>query len=132
MKPAVPVVLALALAGCVTPVASSPLGGSWGGRGVGLTLDAGGGRLEYDCAAGTIEGPVLPDAAGRFVAGGAHSPGHGGPERIDRPPESLPARYSGTVHGGEMRLEVDVPSRGLHLGPFTLRRGAQPVLLRCL
>ncbi len=26
MKPAVPVVLALALAGCVTPVASGPLG----------------------------------------------------------------------------------------------------------
>ena len=132
MKTAAPLALALALAGCVASPPPGPLGNSWGGRGVALTLDAGGGRLEYDCAAGTIDGTLVPDAAGRFAAGGTHTPGLGGPARIDSPPASFPARYTGTVRGGEMRLEVDVPARALHLGPFTLRRGEQAVLLRCL
>lgn len=131
-KAAAAFVVALALAGCVGAPPPGPLGDSWGGRGIALALDAGGGRLEYDCAAGTIDGPLVPDAAGRFTAAGTHTPGHGGPERIDQPPASFPARYAGTVRGAEMRLEVDVPARALHLGPFTLRRGEEPVLLRCL
>jgi len=132
MNAAAPFMLVLALAGCATAPPPGPPGGSWGGRGVALTLDARQGRLEYDCAAGTIDGPLLPDALGRFIATGTHTPGLGGPERIDRPPASFPARYTGTVRGDAMRLEVDVPARDLHLGPFTLRRGAEAVLLRCL
>jgi hypothetical protein len=127
-----PVVLASALAACATAPAPGPLAGSWGGRGIGLTLDQQQGRLEYDCASGTIAGPLLPDAAGRFAATGTHTPDEGGPERIDRPRPAFPARYNGTVRRDEMRLFVDVPGRDLHLGPFTLRRGAQPILLRCL
>ena len=132
MKAIAPLVIALALTGCVAPPPPGPLGDSWGGRGIALSLDAGGGRLEYDCAAGTIDEPLRPDAAGRFAVGGTHTPGQGGPDRIDQPPASFAARYAGTVRGAEMRLEVDVPARDLHLGPFTLRRGADPVLLRCL
>lgn len=128
-----PLALALMLAGCVAaPQPSGPLAGSWGGRGVALTLQEDGGRLEYDCAAGTIDGPLLPDAAGRFAAQGTHTPGLGGPARSGDPPPSYPARYSGTVRGGEMRLEVEVPARGFSLGSFTLRRGEQAMLLRCL
>ena len=132
MKAAASSIIALALAACVAPPPPGPPGDSWGGRGIALSLDAGGGRLEYDCAAGTIDEPLRPDAAGRFTASGTHTPGHGGPDRIDQPPASFPARYAGTVRGAEMRLEVDVPARDLQLGPFTLRRGAEPVLLRCL
>ena len=132
MKAAASLAVVLALAGCVALPAPPPLGGSWGGHGIALTLDAGGGRLEYDCAAGTIDGPLVPDAAGRFAASGTHTPGLGGPARIDSPPPSFPARYTGTVRGDRMRLEIDVPARALHLGPFTLRRGDQAELLRCL
>ncbi|MEO6387402.1 MAG: hypothetical protein ABIT16_02930 [Croceibacterium sp.] len=122
---------ALALAGCAT-VPPGPLAGSWGARGVSLVLDAQQGHLEYDCAAGTIAGPLVPDAAGRFAADGTHTPGQGGPVRIDQPPPSWPARYTGIVRGDTIQLSVEVPARALSLGPFTLRRGAQPQLLRCL
>ena len=132
MNPAAPLVLALALAGCATAPPSGPLGGNWGGRGIALMLEANGGRLEYDCAAGTIEGPLLPGPTGTFAASGTHTPNLGGPERIGQPRPSYPARYSGSVRGDEMRLSVEVPARDLNLGPFTLRRGAEPVLLRCL
>lgn len=120
------------LGGCMTPVAEGPLTGAWGGEHVGLTLDRGGGRLDYDCAAGTIAEPLVPARDGSFAADGTHTPGQGGPDRIDYVPPSYPARYAGTVRRDTMTLRVTVPSRDLVMGPFRLRRDAQPQLLRCL
>lgn len=120
------------LGGCATPVAQPAITGGWGGERVGLVLDAGGGRLEYDCAAGTIAGPLIPARDGSFTVGGMHTPGHGGPDRIDYVPPSYPARYTGTVGRDTMTLRVEVASRVLTLGPFRLRRDAPPRLLRCL
>lgn len=112
--------------------AADPLTGAWGGQHVALELHRDGGRVRYDCAAGTIEGPVLPDASGRFRAKGAHRPNVGGPERQGGEPPLLPAIYKGSVRGDIMTLSVRVPSRAMEIGPFTLRRGAEPILLRCL
>ena len=112
--------------------AAAPLTGSWGGEHIGLELDAEGGKLRYDCAAGTIEGAVLPNGSGRFQANGAHRPNMGGPARQGREPPFLPAIYTGSVRGDTMTLSVRVPSSGMEIGPFTLRRGAEPILLRCL
>ena len=127
--------VAIAMAACV-PVApaapAGPLVGQWGGQHVGLMLDSSGGTLDYDCAAGRIDGPVLPGRDGRFVAAGTHTPGTGGPERIGEARPSYPARYSGSVSGDWMTLRVDVPDRGIVIGPYRLRRGAQPMLMRCL
>jgi hypothetical protein len=113
-------------------VTAGPLTGTWGGEHVGLELDAEGGKLRYDCAAGTINRPVLPDASGRFQANGAHRPNMGGPARQAGEPPLLPASYTGTIRGDIMTLSVRVPSRAMEIGPFTLRRGAEPILLRCL
>ncbi len=111
---------------------SRPVTGEWGGEHIGLSLDAAGGRLEYDCAAGAIAVPLRPDAAGRFHAEGTHTPGQGGPDRIDYVPPRLPALYEGRVTGDRMTLRIKVVSSGLTLGPFILRREAQPMLLKCL
>jgi hypothetical protein len=131
-------IVAAAIAGCHTigppPAAAGQreIVGSWGGNHVSLILTPEGGRLEYDCASGTIRGPVRIDAGGNFTADGTHSPGQGGPERVgDRPP-MLPASYSGSVRGDGMTLVVRVPARDIEIGPLTLRRGADPVLFRCL
>ncbi len=134
MTAPLPLLAALALAGCVAapPPPPGPLTGAWGAAHVGLVLDAAGGRLDYDCAAGTIDDPVDPDAEGRFIAEGTHTPGTGGPARVGETPPSYPARYSGMVRGDTMRLTVEVPVRALVLGPYDLRRGAQPMLTRCL
>lgn len=133
MRPARPL-LALALAGCVSAVPAGPLIGSWGGRHVGLELDSAGGRLDYDCAAGTIYGPVVPGADGSFRAAGTHVPGTGGPERVGEVRPSYPATYSGRLAGETMTLLVEYRSaqEPVRMGPFTLRRGAEPMLLRCL
>lgn len=121
------------VAACQTVAApAAPLTGSWGGRHVGLTLTAEGGRLDYDCAAGTIDAPPSLDRDGRFRARGTHTVGQGGPDRIGYEPPRLPATYEGWVRGDRMTLQVRVPSTGAELGPFTLRRDAEPILLRCL
>ena len=106
------------------------LGGDWGGAHVGLTLTAEGGTIRYDCAYGILDAPVHRDRAGRFDVEGVHVWEHGGPERADEIPDSIPARYLGQVHGDRMELRVLVGSETL--GPFLLRRGAEPWLVRCL
>jgi hypothetical protein len=96
-----------------------------------LNLGAGGGELEYDCAAGTIAGPLAPDGNGNFSAEGTHTPGSSGPDIAGRVMPSFRVRYSGTVRGDRMRLRRRVEN-GVLLGPFTLRRGAEAVIFRCL
>lgn len=133
-RPIVLLVLLAATACQAVPAGSSPgmpLAGNWGGNHVGLTLNPTGGMLEYDCASGEIAGPVLPDRSGRFEATGFHTPGHGGPDRIDYVPPRKRATYSGQVSGDSMTLEVRVEG-GVLIGPLTLRRGAEPMVFRCL
>lgn len=110
----------------------TPLTGSWGGQHIALELNSDGGTLEYDCAAGVISEPVRPDAAGRFSVRGAHTPGHGGPARQGEVTPALPAAYDGQVQGGRMTLRVRIASSETPMGPFTLERGAAPLLVRCL
>ena len=127
------VIAAAALSGCTSlQVAPRPLTGSWGGMHVGLALDAAAGQLDYDCAAGTIAGPVMVDSAGRFRATGTHTPGIGGPVRQGHVPLAFSATYQGKISGDAMTLTISVPSRGFLIGPYELRRGADPKLMRCL
>ena len=109
-----------------------PITGAWGGTHVGLVLGEDGGTLEYDCASGSIRGPLRLDASGSFAAIGTHVPRQGGPEIEGREPPRLPAEYSGTVRRERMTLRVRIPSTGVEIGPLTLRRGAEPILFHCL
>jgi hypothetical protein len=130
--------LALGLAGAVVGCTSAgpspsdrvPLTGAWGATHAALTLTDIGGSIEYDCAHGALGAPVRPDAAGRFTVDGVHVREHGGPVRIGEVPDSVPARYLGRVSGDRMTLRVLVGADTL--GPFELRRGAEPRLVRCL
>jgi hypothetical protein len=127
------IALALAaLAACASvPPAGVPLTGEWGGTHVGLRLSESGGLLDYDCAAGTIDGPLLPRADGTFEAQGRHTPGTGGPERVGEVRASYPTHYRGAVRGTRMTLQGEMEN-GVVLGPFNLERGAEPIILRCL
>src|SRR5687768_12548717 len=87
------------LVGCASlQSAPSPVLGSWGGSHVGLVLDRSGGRLEYDCAGGTIA-PIIPGLDGRFEAEGSHTPAAGGPEIEGQVQPTYDARFSGSVRG---------------------------------
>lgn len=126
----VPIVIAAL--GC-TAVSStpngSPLSGSWGGEHIALTFTDAGGTIEYDCAHGSIAEPVRT-AAGRFEVAGFHVREHGGPVRENEPVDSVPARYIGAVGGDKLILRVIVGTDTL--GPFELRRGAEPRIFKCL
>lgn len=115
----------------VPPAPVPLLSGDWGGGHVGLSLTIGGGSLEYDCAAGTMAAPVAVNADGTFTAEGTHTPGWGGPEIVGQMMPTYRVRYSGSIRGDIMRLQGRVEN-GVLLGPFTLRRGAEPIIFRCL
>jgi hypothetical protein len=107
--------------------------GAWGGEHIRLVLTETGGRLEYDCAFGTIDAPLRPDEAGNFEARGTHAFERGGPVLPGMPPpKQYAARYSGWTNGTDMRLTVTLPDKGQDFGTFLLHRGRPPLLDKCL
>ncbi|HVR80914.1 MAG TPA: hypothetical protein VHF02_02315 [Luteimonas sp.] len=127
---------ALVLASCAGPDFArndrpgSPLIGNWGGAHVTLTLTDSGGRIEYDCASGTLDAAIRPDADGAFSVNGHHVSEHGGPVRVGEVPDTSPAVYVGTAAGGRMTLRIRTGQTTL--GPFVLTRDAPAQLLKCL
>src|SRR5690242_409107 len=101
------IVLALACGGSRSPTETRAAGslstmrsGSWGGPHVSLTTaDSGGATLDFDCAHGSITGPLSLAADGSFRLSGTYVREHGGPIRIGETPDSQDATYSGTVRG---------------------------------
>lgn len=123
---------ALGLSGCaMLPQPPTHLSGQWGGPHISLLLQGGLGSIEYDCASGTIDTPMIPAPDGRFTATGTHRPGQGGPVRVGQIFTSHRATYSGRVEKDRMTLSGRLED-GTVLGPFTLTRGAPGELLRCL
>lgn len=123
-----------ALMGCSAASTQPPavILGDWGGDHAGLIATADSGTLEYDCAVGRITETLRPDAAGHFAATGTHTPGHGGPSRIDEVPPLRPARYSGRVDGDLMSLTVVMTDSNATVGTFQLTRGRSPNVFKCL
>ena len=123
---------ALLLAACST-LDDKPdyLIGTWGGPHIGVTFEGGLANVELDCASGTIDRPVYPVKTGEFSAKGSIRTGTGGPVRVGQIFKSQPATYSGTVVKDMMTLRIELED-GHAAGPFTLMRGAEPQLTRCL
>jgi len=124
----------IVLTGCsstgLLPPAGVPVTGVWGGHHVRATLSETGAEIEYDCAHGKITEALLPDAVGAFNAKGVHFREHGGPIRQDEKPDSLSARYTGSIRNNVMKLEVELAT-GM-LGPFTLSKGTEARVIKCL
>jgi hypothetical protein len=117
----------------VSPTAPpSVIVGEWGGDHAGLIATADSGTLEYDCAAGRITEPLRPEADGTFAATGTHTPGRGGPVRLDDPPRRRPARYTGRVRGDQLTLTVIMTDSAQMVGTFELVRGRSARVFKCL
>jgi hypothetical protein len=99
---------------------------------VSMDVTSAGARVEYDCAEGVIDEPIRPNAVGRFTVVGSHTPGHGGPVRVDEILPAFRARYDGEIDGERMNLLVTLVDTGVVLGSFQLRRGSSGLLVRCL
>ena len=105
--------------------------GTWGGHHIRIDVTGDSATVEYDCANGTIKGPLKFDRSGRFTWQGAHFREHGGPVRIDETPQGGPAIYSGSVKGDTMTLTVRLKDSNESLGEFTLKRGSAGRIFKC-
>lgn len=125
--------------GCRDTAAPSAVG-FWGGPHVRLevtNLDAPqapspGGTLEFDCAHGGLSESLVAGRDGRFSVAGWYVQEHGGPVRADQPLEARPARYAGWIASTQMTLMVTRTDTAWSAGPFTLVRGQQGAVFKCV
>ena len=104
--------------------------GVWGGLHINLEVGSNSAKVEYDCAHGAIEGPLVVDGNGKFELRGSFTQERGGPVRADETPEPQPATYTGTIKGNTMTLTLRV-SGSDESETFTLERGEAGKLVKC-
>jgi phenylpropionate dioxygenase-like ring-hydroxylating dioxygenase large terminal subunit len=105
--------------------------GMWGGNRINLEVTGDSTLVEFDCAHGTINHPLILDQQGRFEARGTYvAEGHG-PTRSGNEPEGSPARYYGSVSGETMSLTVEVGGSAATKTSYTLTHGRQGKLNKC-
>jgi ketosteroid isomerase-like protein len=108
----------------------SPLTGNWGGDHVGMQVTDRAAILDFDCARGSIEGPIPPDEQGRFDVPGTYVPEGPGPVRPDQL-RGKAARYHGKVEGNTMTLSVELSGTDVSIGTFALVRDRLPRIRKC-
>ena len=105
--------------------------GSWGGPHINIDVGQGSATIEYDCANGTIDGPLTYDSKGRFAWRGTHNQERGGPIRVDETSNSRRAIYTGTVKSDTMTLTVKLADTNEVVQTFTLKRGGPGRVFKC-
>lgn len=105
--------------------------GSWGGPHIRIDVEPRSATIDYDCANGTIDGPLTIDSKGRFTWRGTHNREHGGPIRIDEQSNGRPAIYSGWIKGDTMTLTVKLAGSDEVIDTFTLQRGSPGRVFKC-
>ena len=113
---------------------SSALGAAgsvWGGDHVKLEVTAEGATLDFDCASGTIAGPLTADAQGKFTVKGTFTRERPGPVMRDNPNTAAAATYSGTITGNTMRLNITAGSQNDSMGDYVLVRGQPGKVFKC-
>ena len=103
--------------------------GNWGGKHVGMEVDAKGVRFEFDCAHGTTATIRLAED-GRFDVAGTFVRERPGPTRPEGD-RGEAARYSGRIEGDSMTLTVETTNPAETIGTYTLRRARLPVVRKC-
>ena len=104
--------------------------GSWGGPHIRIYVEKDSATIDYDCANGTIEGPLTYDRKGNFTWRGTHNREHGGPIRIDEN-NSRRAIYTGSIKGDRMALTVKLADSNDVVDTFTLTRGGPGRVFKC-
>lgn len=103
--------------------------GVWGGQHISMKVGAKSATIEYDCANGVINGPLVVNRNGEFNLHGTHAMERGGPIRADAEPKQHPATYTGSIKGNTMTLTVKLA--GSDDETFTLEKGNPGELVKC-
>lgn len=104
--------------------------GVWGGQHIDIKVGANSATIEYDCATGVIDGPLVVDNDGNFKLHGTHRMERGGPVRANEEPGKTPATYVGSIKGNTMTLTVKLANSSDE-ETFTLERGKHGELVKC-
>ncbi len=125
---------ALAVSGALlaisAPAAGAALAGHWAGDRLAIDATPTAIHLTLDCAAGSIDAPLLPDRAGHFTARGNFNSFQPGPQRADEPVIDTAAHFTGAIKGNRMALSM--ARDGKPSEKFALVRGAKVKPARCL
>ena len=133
---AAPITLFFLLAALVPPMEDPVktsrrlLTGSWGGDHAGAVMTDRGAKFDFDCAEGSIDGPITLDREGRFDLAGTYAREGPGPARPGRE-QGRPARYRGRVERDTMTLSVELSGSDVVIGTFTLVRDRLPRVRKC-
>ena len=103
--------------------------GVWGGEHIRIEVGAKSATIEYDCATGVIDGPLVVDSNGHFNLRGTHRMERGGPVRQDEQPNQHPATYTGSIKGDTMTLTLKFAD--FDAETFTLEKGKPGELFKC-
>ncbi|HEX8284115.1 MAG TPA: hypothetical protein VF588_12200 [Pyrinomonadaceae bacterium] len=114
-----------------SPAGDALLPGVWGGEHIRFEVTEGGAVIEYDCAHGTVEGPVVVDRRGRFSVEGTHHEERGGPSRPGDDAAGYRVRLSGVVGGSLMKLTVTRAGTRKVVGRFSLARDREANVVKC-
>jgi hypothetical protein len=106
--------------------------GTWGGTHIRVNVGESSATIEFDCAHGQIDGPLVTDRRGRFDLKGTYAGEHGGPIRDNEQSGGQPVRYTGWTDGKKMTLTVTLAGRKEMIGTFNLARGAEGRVFKCL
>jgi hypothetical protein len=105
--------------------------GSWGGQHIQFEVSDGAVSIEYDCAHGSIAGPLTFDNQGRFSWRGTYTRERGGPVRLRDKVDNQPATYSGSIKDDTMTLTVRLENASVEPQTFTLNRGSVGRVFKC-
>ncbi|HVF55531.1 MAG TPA: hypothetical protein VM934_05225 [Pyrinomonadaceae bacterium] len=105
--------------------------GVWGGDGVRVQVAGESANVTFDCAHGTISGPLELDAEGRFDWQGTHTREYHGYLRPGLKPPVRAARYKGRIEAERMTLAVTLADTNETVATFTLARGSAGRIGKC-
>ena len=108
------------------------ISGSWGGADIALDVTSEGAEINFACAHGHLDGPIVPDSQGNFSVKGTYVREHGGPIRSDENPDARDARYKGQIAGEKMTLTVTFADGTEDVGPFNLEHGKRGRIHKCM
>ena len=119
------------MAGFASPQNKHLTTGIWGGDHVHLDVNSNSAKIEFDCAHGTIEGPLTVAANGEFSWKGTFAREHAGPVTSNDENSGAPAVYSGSINESTMKLTLRLENEKDPVDTFVLTRGKEGRIRKC-
>ena len=105
--------------------------GVWGGQHIRVEVTDSGADIEFDCAHGTIDQPIVLDGKGKFDVEGKFTTERGGPTRRDQKSNYRLVRYVGQVKEQALALTITDAGTKETIDSFTLTHGSDGRLMKC-